>query len=86
MRGNFLHASYWTDAATAGRHGGPCVHEYHGSGHYHKQSFIRDAVKREALRKAGVPTLEVPERFKPADLRADLLGILGKAELARSGT
>lgn len=60
--------------------------EYHGSGHYHKQSFIRDAVKREALRKAGVPTIEVPERFKSADLRADLLGILGKAELARSGT
>ena len=42
--------------------------EYQGSGHYHQTSFIRDAVKKEALRKAGVPLLEVPERFDPQEL------------------
>ena len=29
--------------------------EYQGSGHYQAKSFMRDAVKREVLRKAGVP-------------------------------
>ena len=42
--------------------------EYQGSGHYHHKSFMRDAVKREALRKAGVPLLEVTARFKLDEL------------------
>lgn len=37
--------------------------EYQGSGHYHSRSFMRDAVKREVLRKAGVHMLEVPSDF-----------------------
>lgn len=42
--------------------------EYQGSGHYHAKSFMRDAVKKEALRKAGVPLLEVPTDFRSEEL------------------
>lgn len=42
--------------------------EYQGSGHYHEKSFMRDAVKREALRKAGVPLMEVSAVFNPDEL------------------
>lgn len=42
--------------------------EYQGRGHHTDTSFMRDAVKREALRRAGVEMLEVP-----ADWSADLL-------------
>ncbi|MEI4470589.1 DUF2726 domain-containing protein [Frigidibacter sp. MR17.24] len=44
--------------------------EYQGHGHYHETSFLRDAVKREALRKAGVPFLELPAEITPDGLRA----------------
>ncbi len=38
--------------------------EYQGHGHHsHDRTFLRDAVKREALRKAGVPYVEVPAEF-----------------------
>lgn len=50
--------------------------EYQGSGHYQRQTFIRDAVKREALRKAGVETLLIEENFNPQEVRARLLGML----------
>lgn len=33
--------------------------EYQGSGHFHRTSFMRDAVKREALRKANVEFLAI---------------------------
>ena len=40
--------------------------EYQGHGHHiHDRTFLRDAVKREALRKAGVPYVEVPADFTP---------------------
>lgn len=35
--------------------------EYHGSGHYQSNSEERDAVKRLALKKAGIPLLEINE-------------------------
>ncbi len=35
------------------------VVEYQGGGHHQKGAFMRDAVKREALRKAGIPMIEV---------------------------
>ncbi len=35
-----------------------CAVEYQGTGHYQDRAFMRDAVKREALRKAGVPMIE----------------------------
>jgi hypothetical protein len=33
--------------------------EYQGDGHYQNNAPMRDAVKKEALRKAGVPTVEI---------------------------
>lgn len=42
--------------------------DYQGHGHYRETSFMRDAVKREALRKAGVQLLEVPADFRPDDI------------------
>lgn len=60
--------------------------EYQGSGHYHAKSFIRDAVKKEALRKAGVPLLEVPVRFHPEELADQVRRTLpGRAPRAESG-
>jgi len=35
--------------------------EYHGSGHYQGNAEDRDAVKRLALKKAGIPLLEISE-------------------------
>jgi len=53
--------------------------EYQGSGHYQNNAFLRDAVKREALRKAGVPYVEVQGSFAPDEVRARLRAILQPA-------
>ena len=37
--------------------------EYHGDGYYQGNAMMRDAVKREAFRSAGVALIEVPARF-----------------------
>lgn len=50
-----------------------CAVEYQGSGHYRSGTFMRDAVKREVLRKAGVPFLEVAPDFIPEELERQLL-------------
>ncbi len=42
--------------------------EYQGTGHYRDTAFIRDAIKREACRKAGVAFIEVQADAPPADL------------------
>ena len=39
--------------------------EYQGHGHYRNRAFMRDAVKREAVRKAGIPFLEIPAEYDP---------------------
>ena len=44
--------------------------EHQGAGHYGERTFLRDAVKREALRRAGVPMIEVPEGWDLDGLRA----------------
>jgi Protein of unknown function (DUF2726) len=54
--------------------------EYQGSGHYSQKAFIRDAVKKEALRKAGVPFLEVPLKFEPDTVRREVLRHLRAGE------
>ena len=46
--------------------------EYQGHGHFSDTTFMRDAVKREALRKAGIRLLEVPAEFDAADLERDI--------------
>ena len=53
-----------------------CAVEYQGSGHHQNGAFIRDAVKREALRKAGVPLLEVLQDFQPEALAQSLRNTL----------
>jgi hypothetical protein len=50
--------------------------EYQGAGHYQPTAFQRDAVKREALRKAGIALIEVPETWTADDLRARLLPLI----------
>lgn len=57
--------------------------EYQGSGHYNQKSFIRDAVKREVLRKAGVPFLEVPVNMTPDDLARQVRRLLSGPGLGR---
>ncbi|WP_456388934.1 DUF2726 domain-containing protein [Profundibacter sp.] len=56
-----------------------CAIEYQGSGHYHSSTFMRDAVKREALRKAEVPFLEVMPDFVPEELAGQLIKTIGPA-------
>lgn len=46
--------------------------EYQGHGHFRDTTFMRDAVKREALRKAGIGLLEVPAVFDAEDLERDI--------------
>ncbi|MEL6265326.1 MAG: DUF2726 domain-containing protein [Pseudomonadota bacterium] len=50
--------------------------EYQGSGHHRDGAFLRDAVKREALRRAGVTMLEVETGAAPAVTRLRLLEAL----------
>lgn len=54
-----------------------CAVEYHGTGHYQDSAALRDTVKREALRKAGVRMIEVHPGFSPEDLRREVGGVLG---------
>ena len=50
--------------------------EYQGSGHHlGSDAYLRDAIKREALRKAGVGFIEIHERHGQADIRREILAI-----------
>lgn len=44
--------------------------EFQGSGHYQASAAARDAVKREALRRAGIGFAEISSGDKPSELRA----------------
>ncbi len=55
------------------------VVEYQGSGHYQGTAVLRDAVKKEACRSAGVALIEVMPNFKNGDLSADIRQILNHA-------
>jgi hypothetical protein len=46
--------------------------EYQGSGHYQNTAAIRDAVKKEALRKAGVRYIEIMGRHTADDVRREI--------------
>ncbi|UWQ77836.1 DUF2726 domain-containing protein [Leisingera sp. S132] len=52
--------------------------EYQGSGHHQETAFIRDAVKKEALRRAGIRLLEVEKGTTPKELKQSVLTSLGK--------
>jgi hypothetical protein len=51
--------------------------EYQGSGHYQGTAAARDAVKKEALRKAGVRYVEVSESDNAARIRSRVREQLG---------
>lgn len=53
--------------------------EYQGDGHYQGNAAARDAVKREALRKAGVQYLEISKRHSPEDVRNLVRAALSEA-------
>jgi len=53
-----------------------CAVEYQGTGHHQDNAFLRDAIKREALRKAGVTMLEIRPDFTPDLVAASVRAIL----------
>jgi hypothetical protein len=52
------------------------VVEYHGIGHFQGNAKLRDAVKREALRSAGVGLIEVPARMDSQALTMEVRKVL----------
>ena len=56
--------------------------EYQGSGRQSGNAVQPDAVKREAISRAGIPFLEVEPDFDPAVLRSRIIGLLAPATLA----
>jgi Protein of unknown function (DUF2726) len=60
------------------------VVEYQGSGHYQGPAVLRDAVKKEACRSAGVALIEVMPNFQKGDLSADIRQILAQANRRRA--
>lgn len=58
------------DVLVVGRDGLPVVAvEFQGQGHYQGDAAARDAVKKEALRKAGVKYIEILDSHSEADIR-----------------
>jgi hypothetical protein len=56
--------------------------EYQGGGHYQGDAAARDAVKREALRRAGVAYVEVVTADGPEDIRRKVRTALAPAAAA----
>lgn len=54
------------------------VIEYHGSGHFQGSSSSRDEIKRLALKKALIPTVEVLIGYKWIDVESELKKELGE--------
>ena len=52
--------------------------EYQGSGHHQGTAAARDAVKKEALRRAGIGYVEISKGDTPAELRATLAKLVGR--------
>ncbi|MEO7222250.1 MAG: DUF2726 domain-containing protein [Devosia sp.] len=56
--------------------------EYQGPGHYQGDAAARDAVKREALRKAGVAYVEAFETDEPQEIRRKVREVLASVAAA----
>jgi hypothetical protein len=54
--------------------------EYQGGGHYQNDAAARDAVKKEALRKAGVEYVEIASAHSPNEVRRLVRTALGRAD------
>jgi hypothetical protein len=59
--------------------------EYQGSGHYQGSAPARDAVKKEALRRAGVAYIEITPEHGPEDLERELARIARVEQPASAG-
>jgi len=59
--------------------------EYQGTGHYQGTASARDAVKKEALRRAGVRYIEVTPEHGPEDLVREIRRIAKPLQDARRG-
>lgn len=59
--------------------------EYQGRGHHQGSSAARDAVKKEALRRAGIGYVEVVAGDTPAELRRVVARLVGQAAVPKSG-
>jgi very-short-patch-repair endonuclease len=55
------------------------VVEFHGGGHFQGNARLRDAVKRDAFRSAGIPLIEVAANFDKADITRQVRSILAAA-------
>lgn len=58
--------------------------EYQGGGHYRGNAAARDAVKREALRRAGIGFVEVEPHDSPTEVDQHISRLIKIAELKRS--
>jgi hypothetical protein len=56
--------------------------EYQGAGHYQGDAAARDAIKREALRRAGVAYVEAFDSDGPEDVRRKVREVLARAKIA----
>jgi hypothetical protein len=64
------------DVLIVSRRGDPILAvEYHGHGHYQGTAAARDAVKKEALRKAGVPYIAVTPESGTDDMAREIARI-----------
>jgi hypothetical protein len=52
--------------------------EFQGTGHHQGMAAARDAVKREALRRAGIGYIEIVSGDTPAELRATIRKLAGR--------
>ena len=59
--------------------------EYQGRGHYQNRAFMRDAVKREAVRKAGIQFLEVPAQYDATMLENQVRSALNPSASRATG-
>jgi len=57
--------------------------EYQGGGHYQGDAAARDAVKREALRRAGIGFLEVESHDSPAEVDQHISRLIKITQLKR---
>lgn len=54
--------------------------EFQGTGHYQGTAAARDAVKKEALRRAGIGYVEIVSGDTPAELRAMVRKLAGRVD------
>ncbi len=60
--------------------------EYQGSGHHLGKAAARDAVKKEALRKAGIGYIEITHHDGPQDVRRAISRLAFTRTLTETGT